>query len=352
MKKWLLLFLALTGAMPVLRARSVDDLNLAAMLRPADASLFVRDSLYYNWCNCIVRDADGMYHLFYSRWPKSIGFYAWLTHSEIAHAVAARPEGPYPMGETVFRAEPGGWDAITAHNVKVEKFGRTYYMYYIATNAGGRTLPDDTLVDVARTGYAHPLWPVLRSHQRTGVASSRSLCGPWKRGTHPLIEPHGPIKTVTVNPSVCQGPDKRYYLIVKGDDRQASRPRLIQAVGTAKRPTGPFRLQEQPAFADIPTEDVSMWYDRRRGRFYAVFHAHGGNFIGLITSEDGTHWQKARHYEVCKKEVPLASGEVMKVDRMERPFVFAEDGVPRLLSVGVKKGNDAFIVFFPLENLP
>ncbi len=86
---------------------------------------------------------------------------------------------------------------------------------------------------------------------------------------------------------------------------------------------------------------------KKRKRYYAIFHAHGGNFIGLITSEDGINWQKAKHYEVCK-EVPLKDGTVMKVDRMERPFVYVENGVPTLLSFGVKKGNDAFIVFFKL----
>lgn len=164
-----------------------------------------------------------------------------------------------------------------------------------------------------------------------------------------MIEPHGPIGTVTVNPAVCVGPDNRYYLIIKGDDKKAQKPRVIQAIGTSDKPTGPFRLEDKPAFDDIPTEDVSMWYDGNRKRFYAIFHAHGGDFIGLITSEDGTNWEKAKHYVVCKKEVPLNDGTIMKVDRMERPFVYVENGEPELLAFGVKKGNDAFIVFFKLK---
>jgi alpha-L-fucosidase len=79
------------------------------------------------------------------------------------------------------------------------------------------------------------------------------------------------------------------------------------------------------------------------------FHAHGGNFIGLITSTDGIHWKKARHYVVCKKEIPLTDGTIMKVDRMERPFLYLENGKPTMLSFGVKKGNNAFIVFFNLK---
>ena len=94
-------------------AQSTDDLNLSAMIQPADPALFVHDSTYYNWCNSIIKDDDGTYHLFYSRWPKSIGFYSWLTHSEIAHATASKPEGPYRMGKTVLKARKGYWDSVT-----------------------------------------------------------------------------------------------------------------------------------------------------------------------------------------------------------------------------------------------
>lgn len=45
----------------------------------------------------------------------------------------------------------------------------------------------------------------------------------------------------------------------------------------------------------------------------------------------------------------MKDGTVMKVERMERPFVYLENGVSALFSVEVKKGNDAFIVFFRLK---
>lgn len=50
-----------------LLATEKDDLNLSLMIQPADSSLFVRDNQYYNWCNSIIKDSDGKYHLFYSR---------------------------------------------------------------------------------------------------------------------------------------------------------------------------------------------------------------------------------------------------------------------------------------------
>lgn len=343
-KRWLLyLFfcpLAVLG-------QPTDDLELGKMMEPADPALFVRDMGYFNWCNSVIRDEAGKYHLFYSRWPRSAGFHTWLTGSEIAHAVAERPDGPYGRGETVIKGRPGYWDAITAHNVKVERFGKKYYMYYTATNSGDKVLTADTLSQIGHTGYGHRYWMLLRNNQRTGVATASSLDASWKRRRKPLIAPHGAIRNVTVNPAVCEGPDGRFYMIIKGD-APGSR-KLIQACGVSERPDGPFVLNDRPAFADIPTEDVSMWYDKGRKRFYAIFHAHGGDFLGLITSEDGMNWQKAAHYEVCKKVVPLKDGSLLKVDRMERPFVYLEEGQPRMLSVAVKKGNESFIVFFNLK---
>ena len=329
---------------------STDDLDLSLLISPVDPDDFFRDEAYYNWCNSIIKDDNGLYHMFYSRFPKSAGFFTWLTHSEIAHAVADKPEGPYREVKTLLRPRKDNWDQIALHNVKVNQFGDQYYMYYTATHSGKVDLDEEMLTEIGNTGYSHKYWPLLRSNQRTGVAVSKSLNGPWKRFDHPLIEPHGPIGTITVNPSACRGKDGRYYLIVKGDDLTAKSPRVIQAIGTSDSPTGPFKLENKPAFSDIPTEDVCMWYDESRERFYAIFHAHKSNFIGMITSEDGINWVKAKHYMVCKKQIPLLDGSVMKVERMERPNVFVESGKPVMLSFAVKQGKDAFIVFFKLKD--
>lgn len=333
-----------------LQAQSTDDLDLKKLILPTDSCSFFKDKNNFNWCNSLIKDEAGNYNLFYSRWPKKFGFLAWLTHSEIARSTSKNMTGPYVPGETVLKKREGFWDNIMTHNVKVEHFNNKFYMYYISTNTGDQQLSQDKLIEIAQVGYSHPEWNLLRSNQRTGIAVSNNLDGPWIRQDTPLIEPHGPIKTVTVNPAICMGPDENYYMIIKGDDRQVDKGRLIQAIARSKTPTGPFILEEKPAFADIPTEDVSIWYDYTRRRFYGIFHAHGDNFLGLITSEDGVNWQKANHYEVCKKEILLSDGSIMKVDRMERPYVFIEDGIPKVLICSVQKGNDAFIVFLKLQN--
>ena len=105
------------------------------------------------------------------------------------------------------------------------------------------------------------------------------------------------------------------------------------------------RAQEDLETAKLNYEN-GMYKAAVNRTYYAIFHAHGGDFIGLITSVDGVHWEKAKHYEVCKKQIPLKDGSIMKVDNMERPFVYVENGKPVMLSFAVKKGADSFIVMF------
>lgn len=324
-----------------------DDLNLFDNFGQVSEDNIFKTEGYYNWGSSIIKERDGKYHLFYSRWKKEYGFHGWLTHSEIAHATSKSPAGPWKYKETVLLgAGQGNWDAITAHNPKIKYFEGKYYLYYIATNMGGKDYTEEELVETAKTGYNHPNWKILRPNQRTGVAVSNSLNGPWSRMDKPLVEPSGPITTLTVNPAIDKGKDGKYYLIVKGDKPNEKRFIRNQAVGVSEHPDGPFEIKEKPVIDYMDTEDMSIWYDENRDRFYGVFHAH--NYIGLVTSENGTDWEKANEFVLKNKEILLEDGTVIGPDRMERPFVYHEGGEPKVLSVAVKKGEESYAVFIPI----
>ena len=314
----------------------------------SDENLFKTEG-YYNWCSSIIKGEDGKYHLFYSRWPKKYTFLSWLTHSEVAHAVADSPTGPWKYKETVLQSRgKGHWDAITVHNPKIKKFDGKYYLYYVATNMGDEDYTDEDLVEMARVGYSHPNWKkYLRPNQRTGVAVANSINGPWKRMDQPLIEPSGPITTLTVNPAITQGKDGKYYLIVKGDKPNETRFIRNQAMAVSDSPTGPFVIQEKPVIDYLDTEDMSVWYDAKRDYFYGVFHAH--SFIGMVSSPDGVNWKKATEYVLTPKKLEMNDGDLLVPDRLERPFVYLEDDEPQVLSLAVKKGDEAYIAFVPVK---
>ena len=324
-----------------------DDLYLYDDFKAVTQENIFKTEGYYNWGSSIIKERDGKYHLFYSRWKKEYGFHGWLTHSEIAHATSKSPSGPWKYKETVLLgAGQGNWDAITAHNPKIKYFEGKYYLYYIATNMGGKDYTEEELVETAKTGYSHPNWKILRPNQRTGVAVSNSLNGPWSRMDKPLLEPSGPITTLTVNPAIDKGKDGKYYLIVKGDKPNEKRFIRNQAVAVAEHPDGPFEIKEKPVIDYMDTEDMSIWYDENRDRFYGIFHAH--NYIGLVTSENGTDWEKANEFVLKIKEILMEDLTVIGPDRMERPFVYHEGGEPKVLSVAVKKGEESYAVFIPI----
>ncbi len=80
------------------------------------------DEKWDQWGCGVVKGDDDKYHMYYARWPRAYGHNAWLTHSEIAHAVAHKPEGPYTYVDTALSRRGGEWDAIQAHNPKIQKF--------------------------------------------------------------------------------------------------------------------------------------------------------------------------------------------------------------------------------------
>lgn len=327
------------------------QLRLSDKILPLGDENVFRDSVYYNWCNSIIKGKDGKYHLFYSRWKRAKSFTGWLVFSQVAHAVSEKPAGPYRYVNTVLdfgKANHKAGEMIMAHNPKVKYFNGRYYLYFISTHSD-KDIAAATLDSIASTGYPHPLWIPLRENQRTYVASSANLDKGWKIRKKPLVEPSGPIKTLAVNPAVTQGPDGKFYLIVKGDRPGTNQFLRNQAVAVSNHPDRGFVIQPKPVIDDIDTEDVSLWYDMPTRRFYSIFHAH--TFLGMMTSKDGINWEKAADFEVMKKRITRPDGRPDLVpDRLERPSVFSENSVPEVLSAAVKTGDDAYIITIPLKS--
>jgi len=326
-----------------------DKLTISDRISEIDETNIFKTEGFYNWGGSIIQGEDGKYHLFYSRWPKESKFTGWLLFSEIAHATSDSPSGPWEYLETALEGRgKGHWDAITAHNPKIKKFEDKYYLYYISTNLGdNQGYTTDELMEIAQIGYSHDNWKILRPNQRTGIAVSESINGPWERKDNPLIEPSGPITTLTVNPAITKGRDGKYYLIIKGDKPNETRFIRNQAMAIGDQPDGPYEILPKAVIDDLDTEDMSLWYDEDLDYYYAVFHAHG--FIGMMSSPDGINWKKAADYVLTPKELKLKDGSTLKPDRLERPFVFRENGKVTVLGLAGKIGDESVVITIPLK---
>ena len=241
----------------------------------------------------------------------------------------------------------GHWDERTAHNPWIKKFDGKYYLYYISTNFGGRELTEGQL-QRARTEWIDDEYrAMIRESQRIGVAIADSVYGPWTRLVKPQVEPGGPIETITCNPAVSQRPDGGYIMLVRGDMPGMDELVRHQAVALAPTPTGPWKIQDKAAVDELNAEDPALWWDEKRQRYYGIYHAFG--YMGLITSENGLEWRRANNYKIMELAYRHKNGNMIEVARMERPFVFLEDGVPRVLTVSIRhEDGESYSLFIPL----
>jgi hypothetical protein len=325
------------------------DMNLGARLTPAPGEARFEDKDYYIWGGSMVRGPEGKYHLLYSRWPRSKGFKAWVTHSEIAHAVSDEPTGPYRHVDVALPERDAKlWDGLCTHNPTVHVFGGTYYLYYMG-NTGDRK-------STRGLNWTH------RNNQRIGVAVADHPGGPWKRFDNPLIDvgtdkrAHDAL--MTSNPSICRRPDGTYLLVYKCVAKRNKPPAygpVVHMVATSDSPTGPFVKHPDPVFTAakdaFPAEDPYIW--QQGGTYWAVVKDMRGSLtgkkcLGLFESRDGFAWKLAKHPIVTTPQVKWADGGVKKVTRLERPQLWLDNGVPAVLFCAAMDGDRTYNVHIPL----
>ena len=90
---------------------------------------------YHVWGASVVRSAeDGQYHMLASRWPSPLSHLAWVIASEVVHATAPRPAGPYTFrGVALPRRGKNFWDGMATHNphVRYDASRCRYVLWYI-----------------------------------------------------------------------------------------------------------------------------------------------------------------------------------------------------------------------------
>jgi beta-xylosidase len=137
------------------------------------------------------------------------------------------------------------------------------------------------------------------------------------------------------NPKIKKFGDKYYLYDIpsqSGPTRGHTRDSQCTGVAVSASLTGPFLIQPQQPIKDYNTEDAEMWWDARREKFFAIFHAY--EYIGLIESSDGLRWQPAQHHKMIEgNRLKRTDGTWLHADPipLQRPSVFCEDGGPRVV---------------------
>jgi len=287
------------------------------------------DNDWYIWGGSVV-EKDGQYHMFYSRWPKKYGFQAWVTNSEVAHALSDSPFGPFKFKDVVLPARGYEyWDGCVTHNPTVKEFDCKYYIYYMGNTVEGKVTGDLN-------------WWKHRNNQRIGVAVADNPNGPWKRYEQPLLnmpaDSLAPDALMMSNPSVTRSFDGRYILVYKCVGKKRKLPfggPVVHMVAFSDSPTGPFIKCPNPIFTtkgcDFPAEDPYIW--AQNDRLYAIikdqkgFFTKAGRSLALFESIDGIDWKLSKNPLVSTLKIEWEN-RTQKVKSLERPQLFIKNGIP------------------------
>ncbi|SFC54134.1 hypothetical protein SAMN05421747_11414 [Parapedobacter composti] len=304
-------------------------------LRPVGRAL--ESEGYYVWCSSPIFGEDGKVHVFYSRWPADKGMSGWISKSEIAHAVADSPEGPFAYVGTVLAPRPGFWDATTCHNPLIKQVNGKYCLFYMG-NSNGKT-----------------------NTKRIGLATASSLYGPWERGDAPLLESGAPGEWddhCTTNPAFVEAPDGTCQLFYKSwntyeyehSDHPSIRGNRKYGLATAADVHGPYRRHPANPVLDFSSrggnaqfEDAFVW--RENGTYFLIARDMGvyNHEVGLIMeSADGIHWSEpliAYHELAHYVNEPPAPAHLKRYGRLERPMLLMRDGKPAYLFCAAQGGK-------------
>ena len=181
---------------------------------PLAARIIFEDPDHWVWCPSLTQDDAGRWHLFASRWPKSIPFHpGWLLCSEVIRAEADALDGPYEFREVVLRGRGADWwDGRSVHNPSIRRDGDRWLMFYMgSTHPFKDPKPHEGLV------VSDPRVVVARWRERVGVAIAKELCGPWVRPERPILEsrPECFDSWITSNPTACRTPNGSWLMVYK-----------------------------------------------------------------------------------------------------------------------------------------
>lgn len=271
------------------------------------------------WDGCILKGEDGKYHMFGSRWDKNAGHeYGWQNLSKAVHATSDNLYGPYTDQGLCYPDIRGG----EGHNINVIKLG-----------------PNDS------SGYKY------------GLTTSGNKCGSGKcYGANDLNGPWHELGDMTVNANGFTGfsihnnfkpftlPDGTYIAITS-----------TFHVAKAQNIKGPWVVQTNSLFSQLrgsatnSMEDPLIFYSN--GLYHAVFNQWRTMKASWYISRDGINWETQPGYAYDSYSNIVfygdGAGNVTHINhwsKMERPFVYMEDGVPAAVTLAVidsKKTEDA-----------
>jgi len=322
----------------------MKSLDLQSRLLPASRNAGFRMEDYWVWDGSIIQGEDGRYHLFASRWPKTVCMHpGWLFFSEIVRAVSDTIEGPYQFEEVVFEPRHSSYfDGRMTHNPSIRKVGDRYLLFYIGVTYASDVPYSADGIPTEDLQQTDPWCREVWMNQRIGLATSTSVYGPWQRLDHPILEPR-PGKWdcgTTTNPTPFVMKDGSIYLgYNSGHVTTGTRLKPFRAgVARAESWDQPFeRISDKPVYefrnpASF-AEDPFLWH--QDDSFHLIMKDLSGDVTGdkgsgmYMHSVDAVTWELGDPPMAYSRELVWEDGQKESVGNFERPqILFDAAGQP------------------------
>ena len=280
----------------------------------------------WTWGMAPIYDEDGKLHIFNSVIPDKG---SWIKNSKIVHWIADSVEGPYERIGDVFVSEEASY-----HNPQISKVGDTYVLVFLLNrhnDANG-------------------------SKQEVGLATAKSLNGPWKESPlNPVLPASGKMGEFNIihasNPTFVPTPDGKFRIYYKSMTDRFPMKKGFREISFAESTAieGPYKnFEGNPVISYIDDKvDIEDPYAfHYNGMYYMIVEdrrgvknllegspipqdkiQNGGYRPGLIyQSSDGIDWGEPK--------VGYLTNETYfgdKLARSERPSILWKDGKPEYL---------------------
>lgn len=342
------------------------------MLRPVPRSGGFRMEGYWTWDGSVIRGEDGRYHMFASRWPKKYMMHpGWLFLSEVVRASSDTIEGPYEFEEVVLGPRDKSYfDGRMTHNPSIRKVGDTYLLFYIGVTYAA-DLPEDPTKMPTENIHSTDLWcREIWQRKRIGMATSKSIFGPWKRSDEPVLKPRiGKWdRGTTSNPSPFVMPDGSIYLAYKSGYTVEGTKLSQFNIGIARADNfeSPFRRVSDEPVIEHPTpksfvEDPFLWY--ADGEFHMIMKDLSGDIVGdkgaglYVSSPDGANWKLGDPPNAYSRTIVWDDGQTENFGQFERPQILFDEngGMTHMIgAVAYSEGDlqgvtDSWVIVAPLD---
>ena len=299
----------------------------------------------WTWGMAPIYDENGKLHIFNSVIPNKG---SWIKHSKIIHWTADSIEGPYTLVGDVFASKEASY-----HNPQISKVADTYVLVYLLNIHGDKN----------------------GSKQEVGIATAKSLDGPWKESElNPVIPASGKMGNHKIihasNPSFVVTPEGKYRIYYKSMTDVLPLKKGFREISFAESDTieGPYvNYAHNPilSYADKQVDIEDPYAFHYNGMYYMILEdrrgvknllegspipqdkiKNGGYRPGLIyQSKDGIDWGIPKVGYLTNKQY---FGH--KLARSERPSILWKAGKPEFLFLSCHDDLPSAGYYLKLDN--